>query len=77
MTKRKKAKNIPPPNITAAEWEVLDVLWKRGPVSAMKAGNAAQRSNRMSSRVNPVALRRSAPAFKRSALLVLLNPPHN
>ena len=31
MKKRKKKE---PPKITAAEWEILDVLWKRGPVSA-------------------------------------------
>jgi BlaI family penicillinase repressor len=30
----KKRTKKPPPSITAAEWEVLDVLWKRGAISA-------------------------------------------
>jgi len=30
----KKSKKIELPKITEAEWDVLDVLWKRGPVSA-------------------------------------------
>ena len=35
MKKRtKKEPRNKPPSITAAEWEILDVLWKRGPVSA-------------------------------------------
>lgn len=37
MTKRTKAN---PPKITAAEWEVLDVLWERGPVSASQVATS-------------------------------------
>ena len=47
MAKQKKAKppnitppNVAPPNITAAEWEVLDVLWERGPVSASQVATS-------------------------------------
>ena len=36
---KKQTKN-PPPKITAAEWEVLDVLWKRGPVSASQVATS-------------------------------------
>ena len=36
----KKRKKIVPPKITTAEWEVLDVLWERGPVSASQVATS-------------------------------------
>jgi len=36
----KKETENEPPKITAAEWEVLDVLWERGPVSASQVATS-------------------------------------